>query len=235
MDHSGELLERLAAASRFAFRRMGKGTLPVGAEFDELERRIVEARERIRRDFIWLDDGGAGKCHAMNEWLTEALGWRPVAVSYLSREGEVICCGHVVSLLADGTIVDATADQFGEGHDVRVVPRDHPDQGRYRLEFRWGFNPVTWPTLDPEENPLTVPDFAVWAELWRGEEDPPAVERLLAARGDGWWLEDKAELLAYLRKTMGCAVESKAETSAGNAARRIAALDQSFAADAPSL
>lgn len=154
----------------------------------ELANVLTQIREEIR-----VSEGGGGMCHLIAEALWDQFGWARLPVSYLDSDGHVICAGHRICALPDGSLLDATADQFGEGHSVRVVTPHHPDYGRYRPEF------------DDEINPSTYPD-SFGGFFWSGEGDHAAQDRLSHERGHGWWLKDKSAYIAYLRHQVeiGC-------------------------------
>lgn len=143
---------------------------------------------KAMRDGIRAEMGGGGMCHMVTEWLQGEKGLGRLPVSYLDREGVIISDGHYVNFLPDGTIVDATADQFGEGHDVRVLAPSDPEYGRYRPEF------------DSDYNPSTAPELAAWIHGWTGETDWDASDRILKERGFGWWVDDPTDLLDYLER-----------------------------------
>lgn len=151
-----------------------------GADIEDMPR-ILAFRAETR-----LENGGGGMCHLVTEALAHERGWGRLAVTYLSADGEIVTDGHYVNLLADGTIVDPTADQFGEGHDVRILRPDDPGYGRYRPEF------------DIDYNPGTAPELAAWEPAWAGETDWDAHVRLSQERGHGWWVQDPQDLLTYL-------------------------------------
>ena len=72
----------------------------------------------------------------MSEWLEAEYGWTRVDGVYTTADyKEPIVTGHYWNLLPDGSILDATADQLGEGDDIRVVPPSSPTYHRYRPEF----------------------------------------------------------------------------------------------------
>lgn len=144
-------------------------------------------RERIRRE-----GGGGGLCHVVSEELQSRRGWERVCVGYLSTDGGMVCASHYVCVLGDGTIVDSTADQFGEGHDVRVVHPGDPEYGRYRPDFSEDYHPG----LEPVH-------LAAWLPDWKGLEDFDAQDADTEARGPAWWLEDTTALLAYLEEQAG--------------------------------
>lgn len=142
---------------------------------------IAAMREGIR-----AEEGGGGMCHLVTEALAHERGWGRLAVSYLATDGVIVSDGHYVNLLGDGSILDATADQFGEGHGVRLLRPDDPEYGRYRPEF------------DDDYNPDTAPELAAWKPAWNGETDWDAHIRVAGERGYGWWLDDPRDMLAYL-------------------------------------
>jgi len=152
----------------------------------ELIGAIETLREAIRED-----EGGGGMCGIVVEELSEALGWSRMAVACLSDGGEVICCPHFVSILSDGTIVDSTADQLGEGASVVVVSPGEAGYGRYRPEFSETYNPDTHPD-----------ELAAWSETWDGEMDDDAFLELALERGFGWWLDDVSALTDFCRRQL---------------------------------
>lgn len=141
---------------------------------------IEQMREETR-----VEQQGGGMCHLVSEWLEHDHQWLRLPVSYLSAAGELICAGHYVNVLPDGSIVDATADQFGEGHSVRHLKPDDPAYGQFRPEF------------DSDYNPTKCAELAAFA--WDGRDDFDADNILYEERGPGWWLEDKSAYIAYLR------------------------------------
>ena len=146
--------------------------------------RFIASIQR-EREAIRVEDGGGGMCHIVSELLWDRHGWARFPVTYLDPEGQIICAGHLINILPDGGLLDATADQFGEGHDVRVLAPGSPDYGRYRPEFDEEFNPSRYEC---------VAHF-----FWNGLSDCDAQDRLRANRGQGWWLPDKTDYLAYLQ------------------------------------
>lgn len=138
---------------------------------------IAAIREEVRRA-----EGAGGQCGFVAEILADRYGWTAVAGMYLAPSLEPIG-DHVWNVMADGTIVDATADQFCEGHDVRIVPPDDPAQSRYRSEWTADYNPG---------RADRYPELAGVA--WSGEYDFDVSRRLRAVRGPGWWLGDASDL-----------------------------------------
>jgi hypothetical protein len=144
---------------------------------------------RVIRDQIRAEEGGGGMCHYVAETLAARLGWEDISGVYTSLQGEVICEAHHWNRMPDGTIVDATADQFGEGHDVRLVLPGDDDYPRYRLEWYQDWNPVETPDLSPS---------ALGYSLWTGELDADQAQRLKEQRGPSWWLGCLNALSTYL-------------------------------------
>lgn len=149
--------------------------------------------DRIRRERheCRVENGGGGSCHLVTEWLEHEFGLERMAVSFLTPDGTLAVSGHYVSLAADGTIVDATADQFGQGHDVRILRPDDPDYGLYRPEFYDSWNPQT------EEK------LAAWRAFpgaEHGWDDFSAQTALTEDRGRDWWLEDRSERVRWLER-----------------------------------
>lgn len=136
---------------------------------------ISEFREEVRRI-----NGGDGMCHEVSEWIEGEYGWERVDGTYCARNGDVICSPHYWNRMPDGSILDATADQFGEGNDIRIIRPNDPEQKRYRPEWYSEYHPD-----DPHYDPNHPRDG------WTGELDYDASERLQKERGDGWWVTDK--------------------------------------------
>lgn len=137
----------------------------------------------VRERLLWrIKEGGGGMCHRVAIAIDNRFGWPMVGDgTYLSRDGRVICgSGHCWNVLPDGSVLDATADQWCEGHNVRIVRPGEADYLRYRVGFQDGFNPGT-------PNPR-------WPELaacpWEGVSDARLDGRAGLERGHGWWSDD---------------------------------------------
>lgn len=143
---------------------------------------IEKLREQIR-----VEENGGGMCHVVTEVLFKQYGWEQLLVSYTDTLGRVICFGHVISALPDGSLLDPTADQLGEGHSVRVLTPTDPDYGRYRPEFDEDINPSV----------AMYADFAPF--YWNGQADSAHQDSMREQFGEGWWLEDKTAYLNYLK------------------------------------
>lgn len=159
-----------------------------GAVLDGLSQDLVDEIESLRED-IRRAEGGGGMCHFVTEVLQTRYGWERLSVSYLTAEGEIICGGgHVVNILPDGSVLDPSRDQFGEGYSVSLIPADAEEIGRYRTEFYEDFHP-----LHPDAGDL----LDGWADAFDGRTDAEVQDDMLAERGDGWWLADKTMLQAF--------------------------------------
>lgn len=137
-------------------------------------RHIVELRETIRRD-----SGGGACAVAAAQALERSFGWPSCRGIYMSCAGEPIS-PHCWNFRPDGAIVDATADRFGEGNDVRLVLPTDADHRRYRR-----------PALA-----AVLPDLA--GQMAPSDALTARAEELAAARGPGWWLPDPGLLRAFL-------------------------------------
>lgn len=175
-------------ASAAYFKSVSGGRAFGPAEFTpEFVREAELLRETVR-----ADEGGGGMCHVVSEIMEERHGWPRLSVAYLSEMGDVICAAHVVSLLPDGSVIDWTRDQFGEGHSVSLISADASEIGRYRPEFYEDFHPG-----HPDD---TDGVMAAWLDTYAGHTDCDEQDRLSEERGRGWWLEDLTALDEYRAK-----------------------------------
>lgn len=181
-----ETLDRLNAAMREWVKPFMRG---MARDFD-LTPEMVALIQKTRTD-IRVEQGGGGMCHVVSEWLEADYGLTRLSVTYLAPNGEVAFSAHLVNLLKDGSILDSTADQIGEGHDVRLLRPDDPEYGRYRPEFYEDYHPGH-PDVEPGS-------LDAWSDLWTGTVDYVQEDQIRAERGTGWWLEDKTSLVAYWR------------------------------------
>ncbi|MDW9478712.1 hypothetical protein GOB57_08345 [Sinorhizobium meliloti] len=179
-------MSKIIPEASVAYFRSVAGGRPFGpADFtNEFVRDAEFLRESIR-----AGEGGGGMCHVVSEVMEEKHGWPRLSVAYLSAQGDVICAAHVVSLLPDGSVIDWTRDQFGEGHSVSLISADNEEIGRYRPEFYEDFHPG-----HPDD---TAGQLAPWLEGYAGQGDSEEQDRLRAERGHGWWLEDLSALDEY--------------------------------------
>lgn len=106
--------------------------------------------------------------------------------AYQTPAGQIIAV-HRWNILRDGRILDATADQFGEGGDIDLLDTSHDRWLRYRPIYTEALNPKTcdwlrarcyagcsdqqWQDLHPQLAPSTgwwLKDRKLFAD-WRGE------------------------------------------------------------------
>src|SRR5574343_1537395 len=88
----------------------------------EMEKKITpKITQEIRniRHEVRAIQGGDGQCHEVSEWIEGEYGWERIGGAYTAINGDVIASPHYWNMLPDGSILDATADQFGEGYEDR--------------------------------------------------------------------------------------------------------------------
>lgn len=150
---------------------------PDGSPFPEQINRIRQIRDDVRAE----EGETTGMCHLVSEVIENEFGWDRWGGVYTASSGDMICSAHLFNVLPNGALLDATADQFGEGHDIRVIQPDDPEYQRYRMEWMQDYNPDLsddYPELHGVE--------------WSGEYDSEAQNRLRAERGDRWWINEGA-------------------------------------------
>ena len=91
--------------------------------------------------------------------------------------------GNYWNLLPDGSILDATADQFGEGNSVRLILPDNTEYARYHPRFP---RDVDYDN-DDEINRLVDLDNERYAKSMEYRKQ----------HGEGWWLNDKTRFDKY--------------------------------------
>ena len=186
----------------------------------DLDAALLDQIKAWRHEFR-VSEGGGGMCHLVSEALMSERGVGRMAVTYLSSDGDVICCGHYINVLPDGVLLDFTSDQFGEGHDIRILRPGDTEYGRYRPEFYEDYSPGL--------NPVELKD---WLPFWTGEIDWDLQDRMAAERGHCWWVEDPAPMRTYLDARLAYEENSRFEISRQDAKRTklwIAALEDRFA------
>jgi hypothetical protein len=181
----------LAKASREFFLQVNGGA--VAYEF-ELTPEFVKTVEAIREQ-IREDERGGGMCHLVTDELCAMnKGWERMYVSYLTDEGEVICGGgHAINVLPDGSILDPTRDQFGEGFSVSHIKTGSDEIGRYRPEFYEDYHPG-----HPEH-----PELAAWLPFYEGTDDSKLHDTIKKSKARGHWLQDLTLLDEYEAKQRG--------------------------------
>lgn len=164
-------------------------TVATGTPVEELDQALVAEIEELRED-IRIEEGGGGMCHFVTEVLSARYGWGRLFVTYLSDGGDVICGGgHMVNILPDGSVLDSTRDQFGEGHSVSLIRSDDPEIGRYRPEFYEDFHPGHPDDRSGQLDP--------WWPSYAGVIDCDEQSKIAAIKGERWWLSDKTASDAY--------------------------------------
>jgi hypothetical protein len=130
-------------------------------------------------------------CHFVTEALSARYGWGRLFVTYLSDGGDVICGGgHMVNILPDGSVLDGTRDQFGEGHSVSLnTIRRSGDRTLSRPEFYVDFHPRHPDDRSGQLDP--------WWPSYAGVIDCDEQSRIAAIKGERWWLSDKTASDAY--------------------------------------
>lgn len=168
------------------FKAVSEGVKFSALDFtDEFVAKAEDIRHEVRRA-----EGGGGMCHVMSELAQQNFGWPMLSVAYLCPNGDVICAAHVISILPDGSMIDWTRDQFGEGHSVSYISKDDPEIGRYRPEFYEDF----YPGHPYDEDGL----LSAWLDSYAGHTDCDEQSRLEQERGRGWWLRDLTKLNEYV-------------------------------------
>jgi hypothetical protein len=111
----------------------------------EMKKQIRAWRKQCR-----IDNGGGGMCHEVSEIIEQKWGWERMGGTSCHHDGRVICSGHYWNQMPDGTVVDSTADQFGED-DIRVIKPSSPVYKQYRPEWYSDYHPghSDFPPDDP--------------------------------------------------------------------------------------
>jgi hypothetical protein len=125
-------------------------------------------------------NGGGGQCWPVAMAVEQRFGWPMRSGAYTTLAGEVICEAHYWNEIPGVGLFDATADQFCEGHDVRVITSTCAESRRCRPEWYQDWNPASDPSCP------TV----LGCSRWGGELDGDQANRLRRERGDGWWVTD---------------------------------------------
>ena len=139
---------------------------PVHINFQDLR----EIREAARDEA----DGG-GRALETAFLVEQYYGHPAVSGVYLAEDGEPIAL-HSWNILADGSVLDATLDQFGEERDVRIAPVGSQEWRRYRMEWTQHYNP----TSGHDE---------LAGCIWSGQTDMARImARREASQGHAWWI-----------------------------------------------
>lgn len=155
-------------------------------------KRIRQIRHQCR-----IDNHGGGSCHLVSEWLEHEYGWERISGTYTTADyKEPLVTGHYWNLLPDGSILDATADQLGEGADIRVVPRKTPTYHRYRPEFSDDYNPTADPEMFAAQLRAEFPHLDP-KTVHYGGDDYSWEKRLEKERGKHWGVTDPKQHSRY--------------------------------------
>lgn len=139
---------------------------------------IISKLKEIRHE-CRVDNGGGGACHLVSEYIEAEWGLDRIDGTYLDDNGRPITDGHMWNELPDGSILDATADQLGEGGDIDLI---HPGEANYSRYYPY--------RSSDDENEADAIDA-----IQSGHYDEAT--HLRTELGDGWWLKDKSKLNAY--------------------------------------
>ncbi len=148
----------------------------------DLQRDEIRAyRHQMRLAGCW------GGCFEVACFIEYRYGWRRVDGVYGLPDGRPIFL-HSWNMMPDGSLVDGTADQFGEGHDIAVHPEGTPDFSRYREKYTAAHNPheTAWLATRAYSG---MPDQVFWNEQEARKSLAP-----------GWWLADTGLYLAWFRR-----------------------------------
>ena len=118
--------------------------MPTDVDLDEEQadsvnlEHIRKLRDEVRNDEAgghWNPEHNGGTCGTVSEEIEIKHGYPAVWGAYRTpHHPKWKNPEHVWNKLPDGSILDATADQFHEGHDVRIVHPNHPDFARYNQD-----------------------------------------------------------------------------------------------------
>jgi hypothetical protein len=95
---------------------------------------LTDYRHEVRLRGAW------GGCYEVSCFSEEHFGWRRREGVWQLPDGTPVF-RHCWNEAADGTIIDATADQFFYGHDIAVLPPDYAGRTHYRLRYTRAINP----------------------------------------------------------------------------------------------
>jgi hypothetical protein len=183
----------LPDASTAYFKPFARG-IPLNELSDDIIAEIEKLRATVR------EESPGGMCEIVSECLQQRYQWTPMVVSYLSEDGRIICADHTLVILPDGSLLDATRDQFGEGHSVSLIKAGTQEMGRYRPFFHEDWHPG-----HPDD---TDGDLSAWLPTYTDKNDYDLADETKLKLGDGWWVDDKT-LLATFYNENGYIAESE--------------------------
>lgn len=128
-------------------------------------------------------NGARGACYEVSQLIFKQFGFHTAEGVYQHSDGRPIYL-HRWNIMPDGSILDGTADQFGEGHDVFTIDPSNAFFQRYRPIWTNAFNPST---IDTYKN-MPWTNFSD-QDYWNKNQDP-----------QGWWLEDLSIYIEWKRQ-----------------------------------
>jgi hypothetical protein len=161
----------LPDASTAYFKSFARGT-----PLESLSKDVITSIEALRTSIRKESPGGM--CELVGECLQERYQWEPMVVSYLSEDGRIICADHTVVILQDGSLLDATRDQFGEGHSVSLIKTGSQEMGRYRPFFHEDWHPGHPDDIDG--------DLSAWLPTYTDKNDYELQDETKRILGEGW-------------------------------------------------
>ncbi len=144
---------------------------------------------RLIRHEVRCEEGDGGQCGWVAEIIMNRFGWDMHGGTYCNDVDEPICNDHSWNILPDGAILDATADQMGLGHDIRIVEPSDPDFPKYRTDWHEDYNPGM-----SDEYP-ELKDVK-----WSGKLDMDWANELRRERGREWHVTDPKQYAKYKRQ-----------------------------------
>jgi predicted HicB family RNase H-like nuclease len=78
-----------------------------------------------------------GFCHEVSEFIQHEYGFARASGTFMAKDLVTPIGLHYWNILPDLSILDMTADQFMEGSDYRIIPKEHPDWLRYQPEYEY--------------------------------------------------------------------------------------------------
>lgn len=98
------------------------------------------------------DAGAGGQCSFVVDVLAHDFGWMGMGGFYHSPDGRVVG-DHVWALHEPtNTIIDATADQFGEGAAIRILSATDPLAARYKQPWDEAEDDAWWDAAGQNRN-----------------------------------------------------------------------------------
>lgn len=144
---------------------------------------------RLIRHEVRCEEGEGGQCGFVAEVIMNRFGWEMHGGTYCNDADEPVCCDHVWNMLPDGGILDATADQMGLGHDIRIVEPNDPDYHKYRDQWHEDYNP------DQSDEYPELKD-----RKWSGVLDDEWERQIRAKRGEDWQVTDPKQYAKYKKQ-----------------------------------